>query len=175
MTDIVRRAGTILGRIVRIPEAKPEVALERRVTEERARVVNRVGPGVRAEDQQTGLANLLRTDVEGESMIPREALIAAAVHTGQARPVDAVGPKARTTTAAGAGADREQEQATAALIQVVQRVEVITARAEVRHGSDDTLAEDIVLDRAVPLLGSRRDQVIVQHARRTGYCESPAS
>src|SRR6266436_1632437 len=123
MTDIVRRAGTILGRIVRIPEAKPEVALERRVTEERARVVNRVGPGVRAEDQQTGLANLLRTDVEGESMIPREALIAAAVHTGQARPVDAVGPKARTTTAAGAGADREQEQATAALIQVVQRVE----------------------------------------------------
>src|SRR6266478_6502994 len=168
MTDIVRRAGTILGRLVRIPEAKPEVALERRVTEEGARVVNRVGPGVRAKDQQTGLADLLRTDVEGEGVIPREALIATAVHTGQARPVDAVGPKARTTTAAGAGADREQEQATAALIQVVQRVEVITARAEVRHGCNDALIEHIVLHCGVPLLRGRRDQVVVQHTRRTG-------
>src|SRR6266700_6709118 len=125
-------------------------------------------PRVGAEEQQSGLANLLRFQVKGQGVVPRETLVAAAVHACKPGPVDSVGATTGAHSAAWPRPTRQEQQAASALVQVVEGVEMDTVRAKGGQRSDDALAQEIVLHRGIPLLRIRSLQIVVQHAGRTG-------
>src|SRR3989442_377625 len=125
-------------------------------------------PRVGAEEQHPGLADFLRLQVKGQRVVPRETFVAAAVHACKPGPVDAIRTTSRPGTAAWPRPTRQEQQAASALVQVVEGVEMNTVRAKVGQRSDDALAQEIMLDRSIPLLRIGGLQIVVQHSGRTG-------
>src|SRR6266404_1672754 len=100
-------------------------------------------------------------------MIAAESFIAAAVHAGETRLIDAAGVPA-VGIARVAGRRWIQQETGSALVEVVQRVQVNAARTDVGNRPDDALSKEVVFQSGVPLFAVGRFQIVVQHARRTG-------
>ena len=123
MPDVVERTAPVLVRIERIRE--PEQVVESRIAKERTLVVNGVSPCVGSVKQKTGVPDFLRAHLCGQRMVSRQTLIAAAIQAGDARLIQAARPAPRWVARAR-GIHGHKQEAASSLIDVVQRIEMIT-------------------------------------------------
>src|SRR5262249_25551765 len=90
LADIVGGIRTIRRGTKRTSESKPEIDFKGRVAKERALVIDRMSPGVGAEEQEPGLADFLRLEVQGQSVVSRETFVSPAIHARKPCPIDPV-------------------------------------------------------------------------------------
>src|SRR5262249_3845601 len=144
-------------------ETETEVTFEKGIGEEGAFVVDGVSEGVVTVEGQAGFGELLCADIQLQGVVAREAFIGTAIHTGEASGIDT----ARTVdgVARGSWIGNDEKEATAALIEIVQRVEVIGLGTDVGDGSDDAM--QVVFERGIPLLDAGSAEVVVEHTSGT--------